>query len=46
MEPIAEVELTGCTVQLREGRNVNIHFAIGNDCADLPEQKDMLFVKY
>lgn len=45
-EPIAEVPIIGCPVQIRDGTNVNIYFDIGNFCADIPAQHDMLCVKY
>lgn len=46
MEPEQEVSFTGCLVQVSEGTNVDINFAIGNNCADIPEKKDMVCVKY
>lgn len=46
MEPIEEVAINGCLVQLLDGGKVHMHFATVIYSADLPEQKHMLCFKY
>lgn len=45
MKELAEVAYPGSPAQLRDGKMLYMRFAIGNYCADLPEQKDLSCVK-
>lgn len=45
LQQLSEITFRLCTSHLKEGGNVLVHFEIGKNCADPPEQ-DMLGVKY
>lgn len=45
IRPLEKVEFNACYAQIRDGKNVQMNFEIGNLCAHFTEQKDRLCVK-
>ena len=44
-EPVSSAVLKGCSMNLKDGNTVRVHFALGIYCAELAEQKYLLCVK-